>query len=74
MQVEAIQNEVSRMRALERAQMLAALRRSDSSTSTTGATSAASELGRPFDAFLSASIPPAVIPDSTPDFKNGVLA
>jgi hypothetical protein len=75
MRVEAIQNEVARLRAIERARMLAALRRSASSTNTTTREASwSAELGRPFDAYTAANVPPPTAANTAPDLKNGLLA
>ena len=73
MNVAAIQSIVLRQRAVEQAQMLAALRRSSSATGTTRAASFVSELNRPFDA-STANIPPINISSPADDFKTGLLA
>jgi hypothetical protein len=74
MNVAAIQSIVSRQRAVEQAQMLAALRRSRATTgSATRVASFVAQLDRPFDA-SAVNLPPVTATHTVADFQTGLLA
>ena len=73
MRIEAIQNEVARLRAVERARLLSALRRSNAVKGPSASqTSYVSELDRPFDAYAMNVMP--VSTAGSNNFEEGVLA
>ena len=72
MQVEAISSEVARLNAIQRAQMMAAMRRVATSTTRTSVTA---ELDRPFDVFLSGNnLAPESNTDISTSLQNGLYA
>ena len=74
MRVEAIQNEVARLRAVERARMLSAFRRSNAVTGASASkTSYVSELDRPFDVYVENAVPVNTTGGAA-NFQDGVLA